>query len=54
MSDTIKIPVQALMRRQPDGTYKMAEAEYAEVSTAYIAKWLADRFPNNSRTEAVR
>ena len=40
MSETIKIPVQAVMRRQPNGSYRATERVYAEADTDTVARWL--------------
>jgi len=42
MADDIIIPVQATMRRQPDGSYKMVEPEYIIASAATVARYLMD------------
>jgi len=43
-NDTCSIPVKATMRRQPDGTYSMADAVYKEIPVDYIAELLVRTF----------
>ena len=38
MSQTIKLPIKARMELQPDGSYIMAAAEYADVSVDDVAR----------------
>ena len=40
---TMHIPVRATMRRQSDGSYLMADAEYAELSADSVARFLLER-----------
>lgn len=40
----ITLPVVATMRLQPDGSFKMVEAEYITVSADVVARFLLDRF----------
>lgn len=42
--DMLTIPVQATMRRQEDGSYKMVDAEYAEISARDFAAFLIRGF----------
>jgi len=44
MTDTISIPVTATMAKQPDGTYKMIEAEYVDIDVAVFVRFLAGAF----------
>lgn len=40
-TDTITIPVRATMHRQPDGSFRMIDADYAITSTDTLARFLA-------------
>jgi len=45
MTDTTcTIPVRATMSRQPDGTYAMTNAVYADIPADYIARMLIEAF----------
>ena len=44
MDKTMRIPVEATMSRQPDGSYKMVQAEYADISADDFAKFLLKAF----------
>jgi len=44
MTDTITIPVSAVMVKQPDGSYKISNAEYAEITPETIAYLFASAF----------
>ena len=50
-SEKIRLPVQAVMSRQPDGTYKIAEAERVTVEADIIARWLLAAFDVIERAE---
>ena len=43
MSNNITIPVRATMRRQPDGSYKMCEAERVTVDADVVARFILER-----------
>ena len=43
-NNPITIPVQALMTRQPDGTYKIAKAEYVTVAADILARFFMGVF----------
>lgn len=36
--ETIRIPIRARMEQQPDGSYRMAAAEYAELPLDAVAR----------------
>lgn len=42
-STTITIPVSATMRKQPDGSFKMVNAEYATLDVAEVAFFIANK-----------
>ena len=44
MGDMITIPVSATMQKQPDGSFKMVDAEYRTVEADVIARFLMERF----------
>lgn len=41
---TITIPVEATMRKQPDGSWKMVEANYVTVDASLVAAFIARKF----------
>lgn len=43
-NQTIRIPVAATMRKQPDGSFEMVAAEWAEVTADSVARFLLQKF----------
>lgn len=41
---TITMPVKACMVKQPDGTFKMEQAEYLTTEAGLVAQWLLAAF----------
>lgn len=44
MDTKVTIPVKATMQKQPDGSYKMVNAEYVTVEADVIARFLVIAF----------
>ena len=44
MNTTITIPVQATMSRQPDGSWRMVDAECVDVAAETVARFFLDVF----------
>jgi hypothetical protein len=44
MNNMITLPVQARMVKQPDGSYKMTEAQYITVEADAVARFLLAAF----------
>ena len=44
----IRIPVSARMRKQPDGSFEMIDAEYVDTTADVVARFIINAFKSES------